>query len=238
MKAFLKQFAALIGAGVAAACCLGLPLVLSMLGAAGLGFLVHDAYLFPLFVGFVAFSLWLLFRSARSHGRLAPFWLSLGGGLLGSIALWFMVTGLYPLPWLVYAGLGILVAGSIWDLINGRRAPVCETAVCEAAEKTKPGDVDFGRRAATGAALSAGAAAAFYGMYKSVDAFVQKAGEDEIACWGINECKGTTACTTAFNACTGQNECRGRGYIFVPEKECYARGGVPLAGSEGDPANG
>jgi len=75
-------------------------------------------------------------------------------------------------------------------------------------------------------------------MYKSVDVFVEKAETDEIACWGINECKGTTACTTAFNACTGQNECRGRGYIYVPEKECYARGGVPLQGSEGDPANG
>lgn len=28
----------------------------------------------------------------------------------------------------------------------------------------------------------------------------------------------------------------GRGYLNVPEKECYARGGVPLKGSEGDPA--
>jgi len=235
MNAFFKQFAGLIGAGVAAACCLGLPVVLTMLGAAGLGFLIHDAYLFPIFVGFVGLSLWLLYRSARVHASLAPFWLSLFGGIVGSAALWFMVTGLHPMPWMVYAGLGILVAGSLWDVINGRRAAVCATEACEA-----PGDkdkiVDSGRRAATGAALSAGAAVAFYGMYKSVDVFVQKAEEDEIACWGINACKGTTACTTAFNACTGANECRARGYIYVPEKECYARGGVPLEGSEGDPA--
>lgn len=236
MKEFFEQFAGIIGAGIAAACCLGLPVVLTMLGAAGLGFLIHDAYLFPLFVGFIAFSLWMLYRSARAHARLAPFWLSLLGGIIGSIALWFMVTGLHPLPWLVYVGLGILVAGSIWDLINGRRTAVCTTEVCET-PGNKDKEVDFSRRAATGAALSVGAAAAFYGMYKSVDVFVEKAEADEIACWGINECKGTTACTTAFNACTGQNECRGRGYIYVPEKECYAKGGVPLEGSEGDPAN-
>ncbi len=237
MNAFFKQFAGLIGAGIAAACCLGLPVVLTMLGAAGLGFLVHDAYLLPIFVGFVSLSLWLLYRSARAHGSLAPFWLSLLGAIIGSAALWFMVTGLHPMPWLVYVGLGILVAGSVWDYVNGRHSAACATAVCEAPGDTdKP--IDFARRAATGAALSAGAAAAFYGLYKSVDVFVQKAGDDEIACWGVNECKGTTACTTAFNACTGANECRGRGYIYVPEKECYTQGGVPLKGSEGDPAKG
>ncbi len=235
MRDFIKQFAGLIGAGVAAACCLGLPAVLAVLGAAGLGFLIHDAYLFPLFVGFAGLSLWALYRSARAHGDRRPFWLGLAGGVVGAAALWLMVTGLYPVPWLVYAALAVLVAGSIWDLINGRRAPACDSETC-AAPEAAPRAVDRGRRAATGAALSAGAAAAFYGMYKSVQVFTPEQGENEIACWGINECKGTTACTTAFNACTGQNECRGRGYIYVPEKECAARGGVPLEGSEGDPA--
>jgi hypothetical protein len=74
MKDLLKQFGSLIGAGVAAACCLGLPLVLSTLGAVGLGFIVHDAYLLPLFVGFIALSLRSLYRSARRHARLRPFW--------------------------------------------------------------------------------------------------------------------------------------------------------------------
>lgn len=237
MKAFLEQFSGLIGASIAAACCLGLPVVLTVLGAAGLGFLIHDAYLFPIFVGFVSFSLWLLFKSARSHANLKPFWLSLAGGVIGTTALWFMVTGLHPMPWLVYASLGLLVAGSIWDVVNGRRSASCATEVCEAPD-TSMKDIDPGRRALTGAALSAGAAVAFYGLYKSVDVFVETAEAGEIACWGINECKGTTACTTAFNACTGANECRGRGYIYVPEKECYTKGGVPLEGSEGDPARG
>lgn len=234
MKDFFKQFASLFGAGVAAACCLGLPVVLAALGAVGLGFVVHDAYLFPLFVGFVGFSLWLLYRSAKAHQQMSPFWLSAVGGVIGAVALWFMVTGLYPLPWLVYVSLAVLITGSIWDFINGRKVAACATGdVCE----TKP-SVDLSRRAATGAALSAGAAVAFYGMYKSVDMFIESADVGEIACWGINECKGTTACTTAFNACTGQNECRGRGYIYVPEKVCYAKGGKRLEGSEGDPAKG
>ena len=71
MKDLLKQFGSLMGAGIAAACCLGVPLVLSTLGAVGLGFIVHDAYLLPLFVGFIVLSLWSLYRSARRLARLA-----------------------------------------------------------------------------------------------------------------------------------------------------------------------
>ena len=89
----------------------------------------------------------------------------------------------------------------------------------------------------TGAALGVAAAGAFYGMYKSVDVLVPRAQASDVECWGINECKGTTACSTALNACTAQNECKGKGYNFVPEKECYARGGELLQGSPGDPAS-
>ncbi len=77
MKDLLKQFGSLMGAGIAAACCLGVPLVLSTLGAVGLGFIVHDAYLLPLFVGFIVLSLWSLYRSARTCSRSG--WRSLAG---------------------------------------------------------------------------------------------------------------------------------------------------------------
>jgi len=50
--------------------------VIAAVGAVGLGFLTHDAYLFPIFVGFIGLSLWLLYRSARGHADLAAsFWL-------------------------------------------------------------------------------------------------------------------------------------------------------------------
>jgi mercuric ion transport protein len=239
MQDFMKQFAGLIGAGIAAACCLGISAVISAVGAVGLGFLIHDAYLFPIFVGFIGLSLWLLYRSARGHADFAPFWLGLGGGIFGAAGLWLLVTGLYPMPGSVYGGLALLVAGSVWDVVNGRRAAACAAQVCEEPGAPVMGDYkipDLGMRAAKGAALSVAAAAAFYGMYKSVDTLAPQAEAAEIACWGINACKGISACTTAFNACNGQNECKGRGYLNVPEKECHAKGGVPLKGSEGDPA--
>lgn len=236
MKALFKQFATFAGAAIAAACCLGIPAVLAALGTVGLGFIIHDAYLFPLYVGFAGLSLWLLYGSARTHGSLAPFWMSLGGAAFGGAALWLMVTGLFPQPWAVYVGLMVLVAGSGWDFVGGRRAKAGVAAWEVPVEKDQDAPPNTQRRALTGAALSVAAAGAFYGMYKSVDVLVPQAEAGEVACWGINECKGTTACTTAFNACTGQNECKGQGYIYVPEKECYTRGGELLKGSPADPA--
>jgi len=234
MKDLLKQFGSLLGAGVAAACCLGAPLVLSTAGAVGLGFIIHDAYLLPLFVGFVGLSLWTLYRSARRRARLRPFWLALAGGIMGSVSLWLLVTGTYPHSWPVYAALALLVSGSIWDLINGRRGPSCET-VCAPEPPKAP---DTTRRAATGAALSVAAAGAFYALYKSVDVMTPAAAQGDIACWGINSCKGQTACSTALNACTGQNTCKGRGYLNVSTQVCKAKGGQPLTGSPADPARG
>lgn len=234
MTDLLKQLGSLIGAGIAAACCLGVPLVLSTLGAVGLGFIIHDAYLLPLFVGFVALSLWTLYRSAGKHGRMQPFWLALVGGIVCSISMWLLVTATYPHSWPVYAGLVLLVSGSVWDLIHGRRTPSCETASAPEPPKAR----DITRRAATGAALSVAAAGAFYAMYKSVAVMAPAADEGAIACWGINACKGQSACSTAFNACTGRNSCKGRGYLNVPAEECRARGGQPLKGSPGDPARG
>jgi mercuric ion transport protein len=38
MKELIKQFSRIVGAGIAAACCLGVPVVLAAVGAAGLGF--------------------------------------------------------------------------------------------------------------------------------------------------------------------------------------------------------
>jgi len=230
----LKQASGLFGAAVAAACCLGLPVILSALGAAGLGFLVQDALLFPFFVAAMAYALYNLHRSTLKHRQRNPLWLGAAGSLVGSGGLWLMVTGIAPMAPAVYVGLGMLVAASVWDFINGRNVEACANDACEVpATPSTPGS-NLGKKAALGAA----AAVAFYGMYKSVDVFVQTAEAGEIACWGANSCKGTTACTTAFNACTGMNACKGRGYIYLPSDECDERGGVPLTGSEGDPAKG
>ncbi|MGH8672923.1 MAG: MerC domain-containing protein, partial [Burkholderiales bacterium] len=170
MKELVKQLGGLFGAGVAAACCLGVPVVLGAVGAVGLGFLINDAYLFPLFVAFAALCLWGLFRSARAHGNLVPFWVGLAGGVVGAAGLWLLVTGHSPTGVPVYAGLGVLVAGSIWGGLNARKAVACATgAICETQETVQ--GVDTSKRLTTGAALSIAVAAAMYGMYKSVETF-------------------------------------------------------------------
>jgi len=225
MKTAITRFLGTFGAIFAAACCLGLPLALSAATAVGLGFLLNDVYLYPLFVGFLALSLWLQYR----RGRGAPFGLALAGALLAALALWFTVTGLAPQNTLVIAGLAIFVAAQIWDFVwsrrEGGRQPAC------AAEET----IDPQRRRLTGAAVSIAAAGVFYGLAKSVARHTKEPAEGEIACWGINSCKGTTECATAFNACKGQNDCRGRGYLYATPAECQAQGGVPLAESEAAP---
>ena len=72
MKKLLSQLLGLFGTGFAAACCLGLPLALSALSAAGLSFLAKDAYLFPVFVGFLILTIWLLYRSCKTHDNRKP----------------------------------------------------------------------------------------------------------------------------------------------------------------------
>lgn len=118
MKELLKQCTSVLGAGFAAACCLGATAALSVLTAIGAGFLINDALLIPLYLALLGLSAWLLYRSARSHGNLAPFWAGLGGLIVAFAGLWIS-------PVLVYGGLAALIAGNVWDFRNGRRAPAC-----------------------------------------------------------------------------------------------------------------
>jgi hypothetical protein len=132
--------------------------VLAAVGALELGLFIHDAYLVPLFVGFMAMTLWLLYRSAHGHADLRPFWLGLGGGVLGSASLWLPVIRLFPVPMMVYLALALVVVGSVWDLMTGHRVEACAPATSEMRITPK-------------------------GIYKSVDAFAPKAEAGTIACW-------------------------------------------------------
>ncbi len=111
----LKQWSSLAGAGFAAACCLGLTAALSILTAIGAGFLIRDAILIPVYVGLLALSVWLLYRSARSHANLMPFWLGLAGAVTALAGLWIAAG-------VVYVALAALVAASVWDFRNARHA--------------------------------------------------------------------------------------------------------------------
>ena len=229
MKEIVKQFAGLFGASIAAACCLGIPAILAAVGAVGLGFLINDAYLFPLFVAFMGLSLWFLFRSARVHRKLAPFWVGLAGGIAGAAGLWLLVTGRYAMPVSVYAGLGVLVASSVWDGLNGRKATACATeAVCETPETGQR--VNTAKRLTIGSALGIAAATALYGMYKSVESFslaAQSSSSGEIEkCFGVAKA-GKNDCSTAKHSCNGQAtvDFAPDEFIFVPKGTCEKIGG-------------
>lgn len=229
MENLLKQFGSQIGAAVAAACCLGIPAVLAAVGAVGLGFLIRDAYLFPLFVGFETVSLWLLFRSARRHAYLAPFWIGLAGGITGAAGLWLLVTGLYPMPALVYGGLGVLVASSVWDVLRARKAAAYATGPASETPQTVE-QIDPARRIATGAALSAAAAAALYGMYKSVESYAPaaqaNADGDTEQCFGVAKA-GQNDCSTAVHSCNSQAKVdyAPEDFKYVPNGTCLKIGG-------------
>ncbi len=114
MKALVQQLASLFGTGFAAACCLGVTAVLSALSAIGAGFLINDAVLIPAFLALVGLSLWLLYRSARTHRNLRPFWFGLAGSIVALVGLWIASA-------VVVAGLAACVAASLWDFVGARR---------------------------------------------------------------------------------------------------------------------
>lgn len=114
MGDLVKQLASNAGAAFAAACCLGVTAALSALTAIGAGFLINDAVLIPLYVLLLALSAWLLYRSAKAHRDLSPFWLGASGAVVAFAGLWIS-------SYLVYAGLIVLVAANVGDFVRARR---------------------------------------------------------------------------------------------------------------------
>ncbi len=228
-----RQLLALGGAGVAVGVCSSIPLLVAAFGAVGAAAFATHAYMFPLFVACVAVASFGLYREGTRRGNLAPFWIGATSAAVSSAVLWIMVTNVIALPlWALIAPLVALLAASVWCLLLPLQVDQClKDMIRSVAARERPRSVRFSR----GAAISMAAAAAFYGMYKSVDVFVPKAEAGDIACYGINACKGQTACATAHNACPGLNSCQGKGFLNVPADECTERGGQPLKGSPGDP---
>ena len=137
MNEKLSQYGGLSGAAIAAACCLGLPVVLSAVAAVGLGFLLHDAFLLPMFVGFAGLNLWTLYRSSRKHESLSEeamlaFWVGSIGASVSTIGLGLTVTGILPVAViLVYIGLALFIVANIWDFMIGRKSPACADDECK-----------------------------------------------------------------------------------------------------------
>jgi mercuric ion transport protein len=87
------------------------------LTAIGLGFLIHDAILIPLFIGFIGFNLWMLSRSVNKQEACAtetmpPFKLAAIGGVISILGLLLSVTGIGLATLLIYIGLGLFFVGN------------------------------------------------------------------------------------------------------------------------------
>ena len=54
-------------------------------------------------------------------------------------------------------------------------------------------------------------------------------GEVDVHCFGINECKGQSACDVKdAHVCAGQNECAAKGWIVVSKADCAEKGGTEV----------
>ena len=102
------------GGFLAALCCLGVPAVLSFVGAIGGGFLVNDRVLLPLVVGMLGLALFGLDRGRRPHGRTTPVAFGWAGAFL-------LVTGLRLGGGVVAAGTLLMLVASVLN-VRARQA--------------------------------------------------------------------------------------------------------------------
>lgn len=72
--------------------------------------------------------------------------------------------------------------------------------------------------------IVAAAAFAFISAPMATSTFA-KAKVAKIKCYGVNKCKGHSACKTAQNACKHQNACKGHGFRMESHKKCEKMGG-------------
>jgi hypothetical protein len=75
-------------------------------------------------------------------------------------------------------------------------------------------------------AITTAAALAF--VTAPVTSVVAHAGH-KVACYGVNACKGKSACKTATSACKGQNSCKSKGAVMTSAKNCKKLGGTTKA---------
>lgn len=114
----LRDGAGVAGAVLAALCCMGMPVIVGVLGALGLSSLRQDAILWPLMFLSLAFTLWGLVRDRRQHGRPGALAIAVAGGVTLVAGVVF-VHG--PLARdLIYAGALALVAATLWNILARR----------------------------------------------------------------------------------------------------------------------
>lgn len=108
-----------LGAVCAALCCAGTPLIIAGLSAVGLGFLKHDAILWPLMFASLAIALWGFWVGRRIHGLRAPFTVAVVGGI-ALVAGMVFIHG-FPAMQVIWTGVVALIGATIWNVDARRR---------------------------------------------------------------------------------------------------------------------
>lgn len=105
--------AGVIGAVLAALCCAGAPIILSVLAALGLGFLRSDAILLPFMSLALVIAMWGFWSDARTHRAYGPLPLA----IVGAVSLVAGVVFVHGMPAKVLIGVGAtaLVAATLWN---------------------------------------------------------------------------------------------------------------------------
>ena len=101
----------LVGAWITALCCLGVPWLVWLFAAMGVGFLINDRILFPILIIFLLITLVGLYLDFRKHARPAAFLIGVASTLLTFI---FLVVHFYP--FLVGVGLTGLLAAVVLNM--------------------------------------------------------------------------------------------------------------------------
>src|SRR6266852_6277955 len=104
--------AGVVGATIASLCCLGVPAILSVVSAIGLGFVIRDAVLAPLLIFSLALVVFGLARGLRRHRRRPPFVI----GALASVAL-VAATLVAPSRPIAIASVAALVVASVMNSV-------------------------------------------------------------------------------------------------------------------------
>lgn len=105
------------GSSVAALCCLGITAIVSILSSVGLGFLLRDRVLLPLFLVSLGLAVTGLFIDARHHHHRSALVLGVIAGL--ALLLSSFVTPFRPVA---FASIAALITASVWNLRLRRRS--------------------------------------------------------------------------------------------------------------------
>ena len=109
----LADGAGVVGAVLAALCCAGAPIIVSVLSALGLSFLRNDAILLPFMGVALLIALWGFWSGRRTHGSSRPLVLAIAG----AIALVAGVVFIHGFPAKQVIGIGAfaLVGATVWN---------------------------------------------------------------------------------------------------------------------------